>query len=123
LSLVRTVSRSSATKLINIAELILGTSPLVLLGNVPLGKANYPNVLSRRPPPQWLVSRPRVRLDGCTVTLAKITAPIAGLREIEPSADQSLSTFMSWPPRLASEVVHAWLREQVRAAARSSRSK
>jgi hypothetical protein len=39
-------------------------------------------------------------------------------RELKP-----FPYFMSWHPRLTSEAAHCWLREQIRAAARSIRSK
>jgi DNA-binding transcriptional LysR family regulator len=57
-------------------------------------------------------------------TLARITAPMAGLRMIEPPRElKPFPYFMSWHPRLTNEAAHAWLHEQVRAAARSIRSK
>jgi len=53
-------------------------------------------------------------------TLAKITAPMAGLRMTEaPREIKPFPYFMSWHPRLTNEAAHAWLREQVRAVARS----
>ena len=53
-------------------------------------------------------------------TLAKITAPMAGLRMIEPPREiRAFPYFMSWHPRLTSEAAHVWLREQVRAAAQT----
>ena len=56
-------------------------------------------------------------------TLAKITAPMAGLRMIEPPREiKAFPYFMSWHPRLTSEAAHVWLREQVRAAAQTIRS-
>jgi len=56
--------------------------------------------------------------------LARITAPIAGLRVVEPPREiKAFPYFMAWHSRLTSEAAHAWLREQVRAAARSIRSK
>jgi DNA-binding transcriptional LysR family regulator len=57
-------------------------------------------------------------------TLAKMTKPITSLRMIEPPRElKPFPYFMSWHPRLTNEAAHAWLREQVRAAARSVRSK
>jgi DNA-binding transcriptional LysR family regulator len=55
--------------------------------------------------------------------LAKITAPMVGLRMIEPPSEiKPFPYFMSWHPRLTNEAAHAWLREQVRVAARNLRS-
>ena len=55
--------------------------------------------------------------------LAKITAPMVGLRMIEPPREiKPFPYFMSWHPRLTNETAHAWLREQVRVAARNLRS-
>ena len=52
--------------------------------------------------------------------LAKITAPIAGLRVVEPPREiEAFPYFIAWHSRLTNETAHAWLREQVRAAARS----
>jgi DNA-binding transcriptional LysR family regulator len=52
--------------------------------------------------------------------LAKITAPIAGLRMVEPPRDiKAFPYFMAWHSRLNTEPAHAWLRDQVRIAARS----
>src|SRR6476659_1450278 len=57
-------------------------------------------------------------------TLANMTKPIASLRMIEPPRElRPFPYFMSWHPRLTNEAAQAWLREQVRAAARSVRSK
>ncbi|HEX3619965.1 MAG TPA: LysR family transcriptional regulator [Candidatus Udaeobacter sp.] len=57
-------------------------------------------------------------------TLARIAAPKAGLRIIKPPRElKPFPYFMSWHPRLTNEAAHAWLREQVRAVARSIRSK
>jgi DNA-binding transcriptional LysR family regulator len=57
-------------------------------------------------------------------TLARITASIAGLRVVErPRELKPFPYFMSWHPRLTNEAAHVWLREQVRAAARSIRSR
>jgi len=56
-------------------------------------------------------------------TLAR-TAAKARLRVIEPPRElKPFTYFMSWHPRLTSEAAHAWLREQIRAVARSLRSK
>jgi DNA-binding transcriptional LysR family regulator len=53
-------------------------------------------------------------------TLAKITARTAGLRVIEaPREIKPFPYFMTWHPRLTNEAAHAWLREEVRATARS----
>jgi DNA-binding transcriptional LysR family regulator len=52
--------------------------------------------------------------------LAKITAPIAGLRVVEPPREiEAFPYFIAWHPRLTNESAHAWLRDQVRIAARS----
>ncbi len=52
--------------------------------------------------------------------LAKITAPIAGLRVVEPPREiKAFPYFMAWHSRLNTEPAHAWLRDQVRIAARS----
>jgi DNA-binding transcriptional LysR family regulator len=57
-------------------------------------------------------------------TLAKIAAPKAGLRIINPPRElKPFPYFMSWHSRLTNEPAHAWLREQVRAVARSVRRK
>jgi DNA-binding transcriptional LysR family regulator len=57
-------------------------------------------------------------------TLARTTAPMAGLRMIEPPRElKPFPYFMSWHPRLTNEAAHAWLREQIRVAARSIRGK
>ena len=52
--------------------------------------------------------------------LAKITAPIAGLRVVEPPREiEAFPYFIAWHSRLSTEPAHAWFRDQVRAAARS----
>ena len=52
--------------------------------------------------------------------LAKITGPIAGLRVVEPPREiKAFPYFMAWHSRLNTEPAHAWLRDQVRIAARS----
>jgi len=52
--------------------------------------------------------------------LAKITAPIAGLRMVEPPREiKGFPYFMAWHSRLNTEPAHAWFRDQVRTAARS----
>jgi DNA-binding transcriptional LysR family regulator len=52
--------------------------------------------------------------------LAKITGPIAGLRVVEPPREiEAFPYFMAWHSRLNTEPAHAWLRDQVRIAARS----
>jgi DNA-binding transcriptional LysR family regulator len=52
--------------------------------------------------------------------LAKITAPIAGLRVVEPPREiEAFPYFIAWHSRLNTEPAHAWLRDQVRIAARS----
>ncbi len=52
--------------------------------------------------------------------LAKVTAPIAGHRVVEPPRDiKAFPYFMAWHSRLNTEPAHAWLRDQVRAVARS----
>lgn len=57
-------------------------------------------------------------------TLARIVVPKAGLRMIKPPREfKPFPYFMSWHPRLTDEAAHAWLREQVRAVARSIRTK
>lgn len=57
-------------------------------------------------------------------TLAKIAAPMALLRVIEaPRELKPFPYFMSWHRRLTNEAPHARLREQIRAVARSIRSK
>jgi DNA-binding transcriptional LysR family regulator len=56
--------------------------------------------------------------------LAKITAPIAGLRVVEPPREiKAFPYFMAWHSRLNTEPAHAWLRDQVRAVARSLSTK
>ena len=57
-------------------------------------------------------------------TLARMTARMAGLRMIEaPRELKPFPYFMSWHPRLTNEAAHAWLRELIRATARSVRTK
>ena len=57
-------------------------------------------------------------------TLARMTARMAGLRMIAaPRELKPFPYFMSWHPRLTNEAAHAWLREQIRATARSVRTK
>jgi DNA-binding transcriptional LysR family regulator len=57
-------------------------------------------------------------------TLARMTARMAGLQMIEaPRELKPFPYFMSWHPRLTNEAAHAWLREQIRATARSVRTK
>jgi DNA-binding transcriptional LysR family regulator len=52
--------------------------------------------------------------------LAKIAAPISGLRPIEPPREiGTFPYFLTWHPRLTAEPAHAWFREQVRIAAQS----
>src|SRR5882762_6400098 len=52
--------------------------------------------------------------------LAKITGPIAGLRVVQPPREiEAFPYFMAWHSRLNTEPAHAWLRDQVRIAARS----
>jgi DNA-binding transcriptional LysR family regulator len=54
--------------------------------------------------------------------LAKITAPIAGLRVVEPPREiEAFPYFIAWHSRLSREPAQAWFRDQVRAAARSIR--
>jgi DNA-binding transcriptional LysR family regulator len=56
--------------------------------------------------------------------LAKITAPIAGLRVVEPPREiKAFPYFMAWHPRLTPEPAHAWFRDQLRIVARSFRTK
>jgi DNA-binding transcriptional LysR family regulator len=56
--------------------------------------------------------------------LAKITAPIAGLRMIEPPREiEAFPYFIAWHSRLSTEPAYAWFRDQVRAAARSIRGR
>src|SRR6266566_8697057 len=55
-------------------------------------------------------------------TLVKMTKRITSLRMIEPPRElKPFPYFMSWHPRLTNEAAHVWLREQVRAVARSIR--
>ena len=50
--------------------------------------------------------------------LARIMAPIADVRLVEPPHEiKGFSYFMAWHPRLASEPAHVWFREQLRLAA------
>jgi DNA-binding transcriptional LysR family regulator len=56
--------------------------------------------------------------------LAKITAPRAGLRVVEPPrAIKAFPYFMAWHSRLSTEPAHTWFRDQLRIVARSIRSK
>jgi DNA-binding transcriptional LysR family regulator len=56
--------------------------------------------------------------------LAKITAPIAGLRVVEPPREiEAFPYFFAWHSRLSTEPAHAWFRDQVRAAARGIRGR
>lgn len=56
-------------------------------------------------------------------TLAKTIKRTASLRMIEPPRELApFPYFMSWHPRLTNEAAHAWLRDQIRAVARSIRS-
>ena len=56
--------------------------------------------------------------------LAKITAPRAGLRVVEPPREiKAFPYFMAWHPRLTSEPAHAWFRDQLRTVARSISTK
>jgi DNA-binding transcriptional LysR family regulator len=51
--------------------------------------------------------------------LAKIIAPIAEARVVEPPRQiKAFSYFMAWHPALTAEPAHAWFREQLRTAAR-----
>jgi DNA-binding transcriptional LysR family regulator len=55
-------------------------------------------------------------------TLAMVAKQISTLRTIEPPRElKAFPYFMSWHPRLTNEPAHAWLRDQVRIAARSIR--
>src|SRR6267143_6497262 len=46
--------------------------------------------------------------------LAKITAPIAGLRVVEPPREiEAFPYFIAWHSRLTNEAAHAWFRDQV----------
>jgi len=57
-------------------------------------------------------------------TLANITKEMSTLRTIEPPRElKAYPYFMSWHPRLTNEPAQAWLREQVRIAARSVRDR
>ena len=56
--------------------------------------------------------------------LAKITAPIVGLRVVEPPREiKAFPYFMAWHSRLSTEPAHAWFRDQLRIVARSIRRK
>ncbi len=56
--------------------------------------------------------------------LARITAPKAGLRVVEPPREiEAFPYFIAWHSRLGAEPAHAWFRDQVRAVARTIRSK
>jgi DNA-binding transcriptional LysR family regulator len=55
-------------------------------------------------------------------TLANMTKQMSTLRSIEPPRElKAYPYFMSWHPRLTNEPAQAWLRDQVRIAARSIR--
>ena len=57
-------------------------------------------------------------------TLAKMTKRIMSLRTIEPPRElKPFPYFMSWHSRLTNEPAQAWLRGQVRAAARTIRGR
>jgi DNA-binding transcriptional LysR family regulator len=57
-------------------------------------------------------------------TLANITRQMSTLRTIEPPRElKAYPYFMSWHPRLTNESAQAWLRDQVRVAARSIRDR
>ncbi|HYZ85562.1 MAG TPA: LysR family transcriptional regulator [Bryobacteraceae bacterium] len=52
--------------------------------------------------------------------LAQITAGMTGVRVVEPPREiKAFPYFMAWHPRLTDEPAHAWLREQLRTAART----
>lgn len=52
--------------------------------------------------------------------LAKIAAPIAGVRVVEaPREIKSFPYFMAWHPRLTNEPAHRWFHEQLRSAVRT----
>jgi DNA-binding transcriptional LysR family regulator len=56
--------------------------------------------------------------------LAKITAPIADLRVVEPPREiKAFPYFMAWHSRLTTEPAHAWFRDQWRTVARKIRTK
>jgi DNA-binding transcriptional LysR family regulator len=56
--------------------------------------------------------------------LAKMAVRQAKLQVVEaPRELKPFPYFMTWHPRLSNEPAHAWLRDQVRAVARSIRSK
>ena len=56
--------------------------------------------------------------------LAKITAPLAGVRMVGPPREiKPFPYFMAWHPRLTSEPAHAWFADQLRIAARTIRTK
>jgi DNA-binding transcriptional LysR family regulator len=53
--------------------------------------------------------------------LAKIIAPIAAVRVVEPPHEiKGFSYFMAWHPRLTTDPAHAWFRGQLRMAARTN---
>ena len=53
--------------------------------------------------------------------LAQMTAPIARMRVVEPLREiKTFPYFMAWHPRLTTEPAHAWFREQLRMAARTT---
>ena len=53
--------------------------------------------------------------------LAQMTAPIAPKRVVEPPREiKAFPYFMAWHPRLTTEPAHAWFREQLRMAARTT---
>jgi DNA-binding transcriptional LysR family regulator len=55
--------------------------------------------------------------------LAMITAPIAGVRMVEPPREiESFPYFMTWHPRVTSEPAHAWFHQLLRVAAKESRA-
>jgi DNA-binding transcriptional LysR family regulator len=52
--------------------------------------------------------------------LGKITSATADVRVVEPPREiKGFSYFMAWHSRLTAEPAHAWLRDQLRIAARS----
>jgi DNA-binding transcriptional LysR family regulator len=56
--------------------------------------------------------------------LGKIASAIADVRIVEPPHEiKGFSYFMAWHPRLTAEPAHAWLRDQLRMAARSIRAR
>jgi DNA-binding transcriptional LysR family regulator len=57
-------------------------------------------------------------------TLAKIAAPIADLRVVEPPREiKAFPYFIAWHSRLSTEPAHAWFRDQLRIVARSIRGR